>query len=63
MKLQLNTEKIDIELKRLGVNRSWLANKMNVTRQNISYIFINKPITQADRIAKVLNLDPKDLIR
>ncbi len=61
--MELNVEKIKVELKRIGKNQSWLAKEMGVARQYLSYIFKHKPITQAERIAKALNLDPKDLIK
>lgn len=61
--MKLNTEKIESELKRIGRNKKWLAEKMKVYPSMITYIFKYKPITQAERIAKVLNLDPKDLIK
>lgn len=61
--MKLNTKKIENELKRIGKNKIWLAEQMKVYPSMITYIFHNKPITQAERIAKVLNLDPKDLIR
>ena len=60
--MELNTKKIDRELKRLGKNRSWLAKEFKVTRANISYIMNKKPITQAERIGKLLGIDPRDLI-
>lgn len=60
--MELNTDKIDKELKRLGKNRSWLAKECKITRAAISYIMNKKPITQADRIAKLLGIDPRDLI-
>lgn len=60
--MQLNTHKIINELKRLGKNRTWLANQLNTTRQNVSYILKSKKITHAEKIARVLDFDPKDLI-
>lgn len=61
--MKLNTDKIINELKRLGKNRSWLAKQMRVYPSMISYIFDKKPITQAEKIAKILDIDPKDLIK
>ena len=61
--MELNTQKVENELKRIGKSHSWLAKKMGIARQYVSYIFKTKPITQAERIAKALNLDPKDLIK
>jgi hypothetical protein len=61
--MELNTEKIETELKRIGKNKKWLAKKMGVYPSMITYIFHNKPITQAERIAKALNLNARDLIK
>jgi hypothetical protein len=60
--MELNTQKIKNELKRVKQNQTWLANKMNVSRQLLSYMILSKKITHAERIAKALNLDPRDLI-
>lgn len=61
--MELNTEKILEELKRLGKNRSWLADQMGVYPSWITHIFKDKPITQAERIGKILNIEPRDLIK
>ena len=61
--MQLNVQKIKKELKRVKQNQTWLANKMNVSRQLLSYMIISKKITHAERIAKGLNLNPRDLIQ
>ena len=62
-KLQLNTEKITAELKRIGKDRAWLAEQLNTTRQNISYMFLRNSIKAAEKIGHVLNIEPKDLIK
>ena len=61
--MELNTEKILTELKRLGKTKMWLANKMGVYPSMITYILERKPITQAERIGKALGIEPRDLIR
>ena len=61
--MELNTNKIMKELERLGKNRSWLADQMGVYPSMITYIFKEKPITQAEKIGKILDIEPKDLIR
>ncbi len=61
--LLLNTDKIDAELSRLGKNRSWLANQIDISRQAMSRIMKDKPITQAERIGKALGIEPRDLIK
>ncbi|MDO9463727.1 MAG: hypothetical protein Q7J67_00255 [bacterium] len=61
--MELNTLKIKQELERLGENQAWLANKMKVSRQLLFYMIKSKKITHAEKIAKALNLDPRDLIK
>jgi len=61
--MELNTTKILKELKRLKKTKTWLAAQINASPQNLSYILREKPITQAERIAKVFGIEPKDLIR
>lgn len=61
--MKLNTEKIINELSRVSKTQSWLANQLGITRQYISYILKKRPITWADRIAKILNMNPRDLIK
>lgn len=62
-KLELNTQKIKAEMDRLGVKRGWLADQLGMTPAMTNYIFNKKPITFADRLAKIFKLDPKDLIK
>jgi len=61
--MELNITKIKQELERLGKNQSWLAAKMKCSRQLLFYMVKSKKITHAERIAKALNLDPRDLIK
>ena len=61
-KLQLNTEKIKAELKRIGKDRNWLAEQLNTTKQNVSYMFVRNSIKAAEKIGHVLGIEPKDLI-
>jgi len=62
-KLQLNTAKIKKELERLNKNQTWLAAKMETTRQNLSSLLIKKSPMAAEKIGHVLNIEPKDLIK
>ena len=62
-KLKLNTHKILAELDQLGKNKTWLAGKMKNTPAMVTYILRYRPITFASKIAKILGLDPKDLIK
>lgn len=60
--MKLHTQKIKKELDRIGRNQSWLAKKMKVSRQLLSYMLHSEKITHADRIAKALGFNPRDLI-
>lgn len=60
--MELNTKKILDELKRIGKNKDWLANQLERSNATVTYILKSKKITHAERIAKILNIDPKDLI-
>lgn len=61
--MELNTEKILTELKRLGKNKKWLAEQLGVYPLWITHMLKHKPITQAERIGKALDIDPRDLIK
>jgi len=61
--MKLNTEKIKNELERIGETQVWLAGKLGVTRQRVNQILVAASLRNAERIAKVFDLDPKDLIK
>lgn len=61
-KLKLNTAKIAIELDRIGKKQKWLANKMNVSPQRVSYMLRSGSIKAAEKIGHALGIEPKDLI-
>jgi len=61
--MKLNIDKIKSELTRIGKNQSWLANKLGVSRQRVSSIFRMASLKNAERIGKVLDIEPRDLIR
>jgi len=62
-KLQLNTDKIKMEMERLGMKKINLARKLGLTPAMVTYIFRSKPITFADRLSKIFGFDAKDLIK
>jgi len=62
-KIYLNRKKIKDELNRLGKNQTWLADKLNMTRQNISYMLTHNSLRAAERIGDVLGIEPKDLLK
>jgi len=62
-KLELCVEKIEKELQRLKKNKTWLASQIGVSSAMITWMFKHKPISYAERIGIVFDIDPKDLIR
>ena len=60
--MELNIEKIEQEMDRLGITKADLAREWNVTRQAIDYYFKQKPIKAAERFGKFFSISPKDLI-
>lgn len=60
--MELNIEKIDKELHRIGKRKSWLAQQMGISPAMVSYIYKKKPITFAKKIADVFGISGKDLI-
>jgi hypothetical protein len=62
--MKLNVEKIKAELLRIEKTQTWLADQMGCTRQAVTWLFTKnvRSFEPVERIAKVLNMDPKDLI-
>jgi len=64
--MQLNTQKIRSELKRLGKTQSAMARELGYTRQMIWYILAAKRrphFATVEKIARYFKMDPKDLIK
>ena len=62
--MKLNLKKIKQEMKRQHLNQTSLAKRLGVTRQRVNYILKSGAVTfrVTDMIARVLNVDSKDLI-
>ena len=62
--MELNIEKIQRELDRLGWSKYILAQKMKVTKETIYSIFRRNStkISTINQIAEILDVDPKDLL-
>jgi len=60
--LKLNTTKIRNEMERMGISVIDIANRLNKTPAAIYDILKRRPVSQADRFARLLNLDAKDLV-
>lgn len=61
--MELNTDKILRELKRLEKTVYWLAQEIGTSRQLVTYWLQEKSLRGADKIAKVFDIDPKELIK
>ena len=60
--MKLNIDKIKKELKRLDKTPYWLAKEIGTSKQLVSYWLRTKSLSGADPIAKVLDMEAKDLI-
>ena len=62
--MKLNQLKLKFEMERLGMNQTRLAAELGLTRQRVSAIFRHGAGTfkVVERIAKVFNVEPKDLL-
>lgn len=61
--MKLNIEKIDAELKRIGKSWYWISKQLQTSWQRVRYWRDTKCLKGAPPIAKIFNLDPKDLIK
>jgi len=61
--MKLNVQKINLELERLNKNWFWVAKQLGYSWNRVKYWRTSESLRGADPIAKVLGLDPKDLIR
>lgn len=63
--MKLNIEKIEKERQRLGLSNEDVANLLGITRQGW-YDFISRPenktLVGVAKVAKIFDLDPKDLL-
>lgn len=63
IKLELDIDYIEDHLQKLERNRAWLGRKIKASNSSMVYIWNAKPISQSERIAEVLGLKPKNLIK
>ena len=61
--MKLNTQKIDAELKRLGKSWYWISKELKTSWQRVRYWKVTKSLRGAEPIAKLFNIEPKDLIQ
>jgi hypothetical protein len=63
MKSKLDKDKLNRLLRLHDRNYSWLAKKLNWTRQRMHYHIKNKTVMCADVVAPLFGLKGKDLIK
>jgi len=61
--MELNIKKIDAELKRLEKNWWWISRELKTSWQKVRYWKQTKSLHGAEPIAKLFNIEPKDLIQ
>lgn len=61
--MKLNVEKIRTELKRIKKNDSWLAKKVGISRQLLSYRLKSEKVTHVYSLASALNMDARNLVK
>jgi ribosome-binding protein aMBF1 (putative translation factor) len=62
--MKLNIKKINQELERLGWTRTEYAKQLKISKQLLTYHLRHyvKSISVVEKLAKPLNIDPKDLL-
>ncbi|MDP2645905.1 MAG: hypothetical protein Q8P24_13275 [Desulfobacterales bacterium] len=60
--MELNIEKIDAELERVGKSWYWLSKELGTSWQRVRYWKQFKSIAGAEPIAKLFKINPKDLL-
>jgi len=62
--MKINSEKIIKELERIGWSKYRLAKELNMTRQGIYSLLLRRtcPFSKLDKLAAILNYEPKDLL-
>lgn len=60
--MKLNVIKIKKELKRLGKTDSWLAKESSTSKQLVGYWLRTKSLAGVEKIARALEIEPRDLI-
>lgn len=61
--MELNIEKINMELSRIGKTWWWISKELGTDWQKVRYWKDRKSLAGAEPIAKIFALDPKDLIK
>jgi len=60
--MKLNIKKIDAELKRLNKSWYWISKELGTSWQRVRYWKKTKSLRCAEPIAKLFDIEPKDLI-
>jgi hypothetical protein len=60
--MKLNVRKIELELNRLGKTWYWIAKELNYSWNRVKYWKTSGSLRGAEPVARVLGLNPKDLV-
>ncbi|MDZ4240625.1 MAG: hypothetical protein U1D31_00620 [Patescibacteria group bacterium] len=60
--MELNIDKIDAELERVGKSWYWLSKELGFSWQRVRYWKQVKSIAGAEPIAQLFKINPKDLL-
>jgi DNA-binding Xre family transcriptional regulator len=63
--MELNTDRIKLELDRIEQNQSWLARQLGITRAAVSVMMVKRrgrSFSTIEKLAKVLRVDEQDLV-
>jgi hypothetical protein len=63
MKIELDIERINKWLIDGERNRAWLGRKLKMSNQSMHYIWTRKPIAMAEKIAAIMGVETKSLIK
>ena len=61
--MKLNIKKIETELKRIDKTWWWLSKELKTDWQKVRYWRDKASLAGADPIAKILHLNPRDLVK
>jgi hypothetical protein len=62
MELKLNIKLIELEMERRGITHKDLCKKWRLSRTAMYYVWKERPVSYATKFAKILNINPKDLL-
>ena len=63
MIMKINKRKIEIEIKRRGLKKAWIAEQLGISRQGLYYVLRDcRTFGPVEKLGKLLGINPKDLL-